>query len=467
MTEPELIRLIAACAGTAVVTALVVGLAALSGQRRQREALDQLRSERDATAGRLGDSVARVEDLGQELAVSKEREREQALANVSLQIQLEERERSLREQLANFEAAKNQLKLEFESLSQKVLDQRDKQLRDANQTNISAVLKPLEKQIEGFQTHVGRLHKDFLQNSASLEQQIRSLETVGLAMSGEASNLTRALKGDKKLVGNWGEAQLERTLQLAGLQPGEHYETQVSYPVDGGRRLVPDAVVKLPDGKNLVIDSKVSLVDYERAIVAETDAERETALAAHTQAVKNHIDQLASKDYASLPGMASPDFVLMFMPVEPAYIEVMRSSRDLFNHGYRKNVVMVSHSTLMPILRTVSNLWRLERSSAEARAISERAGEVYNAVSTVAERLESLGKSLQAAGNHYNSTVTALVGRQGLHARVEQFRALSNRTIKAFPEGLDTIPEDNDVGRLSSLAGAASEAEDPDPSADA
>lgn len=463
MTEPELIRLLAACAGTAVLTALLAALVAQGRQRRQSDALDELRSERDTTAGRLEDNLARLAGLDRELAASQKREREQALANVSLQIQLEERERSLREQLANFETSKSQLKLEFESLSQKVLDQRDKQLRDANQTNISAVLKPLEKQIEGFQTHVGRLHKDFLQNSASLEQQIRSLETVGLAMSGEASNLTRALKGDKKLVGNWGEAQLERTLQLAGLQPGEHYETQVSYPAEGGRRLVPDAVVKLPDGKNLVIDSKVSLVDYERAILAETDAEREAALAAHAQAVKNHIDQLAGKDYASLPGMASPDFVLMFMPVEPAYIEVMRSSRDLFNHGYRKNVVMVSHSTLMPILRTVSNLWRLERSSAEAKAISERAGEVYNAVSTVAERLEALGKSLQAAGNHYNSTVTALVGRQGLHARVEQFRTLSNRTIKAFPEGLDTIPEDNDVGRLNSLTGSGSDAEEPAP----
>ena len=164
---------------------------------------------------------------------------------------------------------------------------------------------------------------------------------MGQVMSSEASNLTQALKGDKKLVGNWGEAQLERTLELAGLRRGEHYEAQQAFKGEDGQRFLPDFVIFLPQDKHVVIDSKVSLVDYERAITAEEDAVRTQALAAHANAVKRHIDQLSDKDYANLAGLQSPDFVLMFMPVEPAYIEIMRTNRDLFNYGYKKNVILV------------------------------------------------------------------------------------------------------------------------------
>lgn len=361
----------------------------------------------------------------------------------------EERDKTFKLQLEQVEANKSALKVEFENLSRELLAARGKELVEANSNSLNAILKPLSEKIDGFQHRVNQVHSDMIQNSASLIQQIKQLETVGLTMSADAQHLTEALKGDKKLVGNWGETQLERTLELAGLRAGEHYDSQASFKDEAGKRYLPDFVIRLPEGKNLVVDSKVSLVDYEAAVAADAEPLREAALKRHGEAVKAHIDNLASKAYQQLPGLSSPDFVMMFMPVEPAYIEVMRNHRDLFAYGYQKGVVMVSHSTLMPILRTVANLWMVERSNEEAREISARAGEIFNSVSLVAERLASLGGSLQTASKKYNEAVTALTGRQGLQGKVERFQSLSAKATRPFPEELRPIITENDRLQLS------------------
>jgi len=368
----------------------------------------------------------------------------------------EERDKAFKLQLEQVEANKSALKIEFENLSRELLSARGKELVETNSNNLNAILKPLSEKIDGFQHRVNQVHSDMIQNSASLIQQIKQLETVGLTMSADAQHLTEALKGDKKLVGNWGETQLERTLELAGLRAGEHYDSQASFKDEAGKRYLPDFVIRLPEGKNLVVDSKVSLVDYEAAVAADAEPLREAALKRHGEAVKAHIDNLAAKAYQQLPGLSSPDFVMMFMPVEPAYIEVMRNHRDLFAYGYQKGVVMVSHSTLMPILRTVANLWMVERSNEEAREISARAGEIFNSVSLVAERLASLGGSLQTASKKYNETVTALSGRQGLQGKVERFQSLSAKATRPFPEKLRTISTENDRLQLSSSNGEES-----------
>ena len=299
-----------------------------------------------------------------------------------------------------------------------------------------------------------------MKGNTALEKEIHKVLDVGLEMNSQASNLTTALKGDKKTAGNWGEAQLERTLELAGLQSGEHYEAQSSFRDEQGKLKLPDFLIKLPDGKNLVIDSKVSLVDYDRAIGADTDEQREEALNAHAQAVRNHIDDLASKDYVNLPGIGSPDFVLMFMPVEPAYIEAMKHNKELFNYGYKKGVVMVSHTTLMPILRTVANLWMIDKSNKEAREISTKAGDIYNQVCLVAERLNKLGNTLKAANNHYNDTVKGLVGKQGLHGKVERFQQLSTRANKEMT-ALEPIHADIENDRIDTTMSQEDTAAEP------
>jgi DNA recombination protein RmuC len=379
--------------------------------------------------------------------------RHNGLLNEHTELQTQQREREDRhgEQIELLNEARESMKKEFENLANKIFEDKGKNFTSTSKESLEAMLKPFREQISGFQTRINEVHTESVRGNTALEKEIQKVLDVGLEMNSQASNLTMALKGDKKTAGNWGEAQLERTLELAGLQAGDHYESQTAFRDEDGKRKLPDFVIRLPDDKNLVIDSKVSLVDYDRAIAAETDEERTTALNAHAQAVRNHIDDLSSKDYANLPGIGSPDFVLMFMPIEPAYIEAMKHNKGLFNYGYSKGVIMVSHTTLMPILRTVANLWMIDQSNKEAREISSRAGDIYNQVCLVAERLHKLGNTLKAANNHYNDTVKGLVGKQGLHGKVERFQQLPARANKEMA-ALQPIHDDIENDRLESAA---------------
>ena len=442
MTGPALVWLGIA---VAVSTALVMSLVQL---RRQRAELDARQQEmvHHLTAASLADE--RCTKLESERTALQEQ-----LSDLKAQLSaqaatLSERESHHQSQVKWAEESRMTLRAELEVIGQKLLSSSGKALETTNQKSLDSLLKPLAEKIDQFQSRVNQVHTDMVRNSASLSEQIKHLESLGVSMSGEAQNLTRALKGDKKLVGNWGEAQVEKTLELAGLRRGEHFDAQVAVKDERGDRHLPDFIIRLPEGKNLVIDSKVSLVDYERAVTAESDADRTTALDAHAKAVRHHIDALSAKDYANLPGMDSPDFVLMFMPVEPAYIEVMRGHRELFNHGYQKNVILVSHTTLMPILRTVANLWMIEHSNREAREISERAGDIYNTVCLLGERLLSLGTSISTTANNYNDAVKAVQGKQGLLGKVSRFQSLSQRANKSFPDALSPIEPEVEAIRL-------------------
>lgn len=369
------------------------------------------------------------------------------------QATLEERERRYREQVKFLRDSREQLTREFENLANRIFEDKGRRFNASSRDSLEALLLPFREQISSFQTRINEVHSEALRGNTLLESEIRKVLDVGLQMNVQAGNLTDALKGDSKTMGNWGEAQLERTLELSGLLPGDHYESQRAFTDHEGRRRLPDFLVRLPGGKHLVIDSKVSLLDYSRAVSASSDLEREEALTSHSRAVKRHIEELAAKDYGNLPDLGSPSFVLMFMPVEPAYIEALKADRELFDYGYRRNVVLVSHTTLMPVLRTVANLWMVDRSHREVREIADAAGDIYNQVCTLSERLSGLGKSLAAASNHYNSTVTALVGNQGLHGKVDRFKGLSARASKTLPE-MESLHLDDESDRID-LAMAA------------
>ncbi len=461
---------IAAALAATVLTALLVSIwQGITIRRALASSLEQLRIREEelaeARAEQRGQSVALTQSQQQiqaaqtellamkvELADSSSRLSHSQKEHAQLQTRLREREDRHQEQIQLLNETRENLKKEFENLANRIFEDKSKSFTASSQTSLENLLKPFREQITGFQTRVNEVHSESIRGNTALEKEIQKVLTVGLEMNHQASNLTVALKGDKKAAGNWGEAQLQRTLELAGLQAGEHYEAQTAYRDEDGKRKLPDFVIKLPDSKNLIIDSKVSLIDYDRAIAADTDEERTEALNAHAQAVRNHIDDLASKDYSNLPGIGSPDFVLMFMPIEPAYIEAMKHNKGLFNYGYSKGVVMVSHTTLMPILRTVANLWMVEQSNREAKEISSRAGDIYNQVCLVAERLQRLGNTLRAANNHYNETVTGLVGKQGLHGKVERFQQLSTRANKEMA-GLEPIHEEIESDRLGLVIG--------------
>ncbi|WP_255474993.1 DNA recombination protein RmuC [Pusillimonas sp. ANT_WB101] len=333
-----------------------------------------------------------------------------------------------------FEQSRAQLKTEFENLASQILEEKGRVFAHNSRVSLDAMLKPLRDQIDSFQSRVNQVHDETVRGNASLGSEVRRVMEMGLKISAEANTLAQALKGDKKTTGNWGEIQLETTLELAGLMKDAHFKAQPRFKDGEGNSRQPDFVVTLPDQKHMVIDSKVSLVDYERAVAATELADREAALDAHVKAVRNHIDDLARKDYTNLVGMRSPSFVLMFMPIEPAYIEALRHSPDLFEYGYRSSVILVSHTTLMPILKTVANLWMMAHSNEEAQALSDRAGDVYNQVVVVAERLKKLGDTLETVRRQYNSTVTAVAGQQGLHGKAARFGELSSKAHKRMPD---------------------------------
>ena len=460
-------------AGIAAVACMAIGLiiGLLRGQfvteRLRRELAasnDELKDELSEAGSHIRGLTVELEQLHRQLDHGQRRLEEEgerlsqmshkyhALQTDYTRLHTEHRERQDRhaEQVQLLNEARDNLKKEFENLANRIFEDKGKSFTTTSRESLEAMLKPFREQISGFQSRINEVHSESVRGHTALEKEIQKVLEVGLEMNSQATNLTSALKGDKKTTGNWGEAQLQRTLELAGLQAGEHYDAQASFKDDEGRRKLPDFIIKLPDGKNLVIDSKVSLVDYDRAISADSDEERELALNAHAMAVRKHIDDLASKDYVNLPGIGSPDFVLMFMPIEPAYIEAMKHNKDLFNYGYQKGVVMVSHTTLMPILRTVANLWMIEKSNNEAREISSRAGEIYNQVCLVAERLNKLGNTLKAANNHYNDTVRGLAGQQGLYGKIERFQQLSTKANKEM-SALEHIHADIETDRLENL----------------
>ncbi len=470
--DPQLLIIAGGVAGGLVLgllTGLLIGL--LRGQgsvdRLRREltednealqlALAQSNREVTAREVQLAQVEAQLQERSQRWTAAQDelqsiRARYHALQNDHARLQTRQKERDNRheEQIQLLNEARDNLKQEFQLLANKIFEDKGRNFTATNRESLESLLKPFREQITRFESRVNEVHTESVKGQSALEAEIKKVLEVGLEMNSQATNLASALKGDKKTAGNWGEAQLQRTLELAGLLPGDHFETQASFTDSAGKRRLPDFVIKLPDRKSLVIDSKVSLVDYERAISAETEEERANALRAHAQAVRNHIDDLAAKDYANLPGMDSPDFVLMFMPVEPAYIEAMKHNRDLFNYGYQRAVVMVSHTTLMPILRTVANLWMIDQSNRQAREISARAGEIYNQVCLVAERLQKLGNTLKAANNHYNQTVKGLAGQQGLHGKIDRFRQLSSKVSKEMAE-LEPIHSDLEIEKLEAI----------------
>lgn len=423
----------------------------LSGVKNQFEQQTiKVQTENQGLQYRLTERDEQIHHLTQERQNLTEKLTALSQELTGLKTTLAEKEKHFSEQQQNFEQSKQQLGVEFQNLANRILDEKSRSFSQSNQTALETLLKPFREQIEGFQKRVNEIHSESVKGNAGLEAEIKKVLEIGLNMSQEASNLTSALKGEKKTLGNWGEVQLERALQLAGLEENVHYRAQAHFKDEQGGRNYPDFVLNLPDEKHLIIDSKMSLVAYESAVNSDDDFERERLLKEHISALKSHINDLHKKDYSNLIGMRSPNFVLMFIAVEPAYIEALKSDPALFNYGYERNVIMVSHTTLMPILRTVANLWRIERGNAEAKEIAEKAGEIYNQICLVAERLNKLGNSLSTVSNQYNSTVTALVGQQGLVSKVERFRALSAKANKTMPD-VDLLNNQIDLARLTTL----------------
>jgi len=373
--------------------------------------------------------------------------------NIRLETQIEEKQKANEDKVQLLEQSEARLKKEFENLANKIFEEKGKSFSDSSQSSLNAMLRPFKDQIEGFQKRVNEVHIEAIKGNTNLVSEIKKYAEVGSALSEDAKNLTAALKGDAQYRGAWGEAQLERTLQMSGLVEVTHYTKQDSFSSDGGAKKQTDFIIYLPNGGGFIIDSKMTLLDYDRAISAKTDEEAMVAMTAHVTAVKKYIDDLSKKDYPSVADIQSPDFTFLFMPIEPAFIEALKHDKGLFSYGYEKNVILVSHTTLTPILRVISAVWTLYSTSSHATKLGDKAMEIYNSVCEVSNRTDKLGNSLKAVGNHWNSLRTALIGNQGLAGKVERFATLSTKT-KSEMTNMEQIQIGDDDARLQLRAKA-------------
>jgi len=354
--------------------------------------------------------------------------------HTALQTRLQEERRSMEEKLGLLRNAEVQLIAQFENLAGRILEEKTQKFTEQNKTQLDGLLAPFRDQLGDFRKKVDDMHIDEVKDRASLRQEIHSLRQQTQQINQEAINLTRALKGDKKVQGAWGEMILERVLEQSGLRKGIEYETQGGFRDADKRLFKPDVIIHLPEGKDIVIDSKVSLVAYERYAALDDGAEREVALGEHVQAVRNHVRSLGQKDYANLNGLRSLDFILMFMPIEAAFLLAFQHDEKLFNDAFANQIVIVTPTTLLATLRTIENIWRYERQNENAKAIAEKASTVYDKLRGFLEDLEKLGNQLGAVHKTYDDAMNKLTrGRGNLIRQAESFVELGVKASKSLP----------------------------------
>lgn len=357
---------------------------------------------------------------------------------VELSRQLSSREsdyRNLREKLEEqkqeIEALQKKFTLEFKNLANEIFEEKSKKFTDQNKTNLSGLLDPLKEKITEFEKKVEQTHKENIERNSALKEQILGLKELNQQITKEAENLTKALKGEAKTQGNWGEMILESILERSGLVNGEHYQTQVSLTNEHGKRLQPDVVVKLPDNKNIIIDSKVSLTAYERFVNCGDEAGKAKCLKEHLSSIRVHLKGLGEKNYQQLYQTGSLDFVLLFIPVEPAFGLAVQNDAELFSDAYSRNVVIVSPTTLIATLRTISSIWRQEQQGRNAQEIARQGGLLYDKFVAFYDDLSKVGKHLDDSKKVYADAMKKLYdGRDNLTRKAERLRELGAKTIK-------------------------------------
>jgi DNA recombination protein RmuC len=326
---------------------------------------------------------------------------------------------------------------EFENLANKILDEKTDKFTALNKENIKNILTPLQEKITHFEKKVEDTHKASIGQHASLKEQILGLKDLNLKMSKEATNLTKALKGDTKLQGNWGELVLERVLEKSGLEKNREYFVQKSFVNDNGDRVLPDVVISLPDNKKMIVDSKVSLVHYEQYVNEEDETLRESFLKEHVNSIKRHVEQLGDKNYHDLYKIDSPDFVLLFIPIEPAFAIALNLDNSLYNKAFERNIVIVTPTTLLATLRTIDTMWNNEKQQKNAVEIARQAGALYDKFHNLMLDLMGVGKDIDKAKLNYSSAMNKLYeGKGNLITSVEKIKKLGAKAKKSLPESV-------------------------------
>lgn len=372
-----------------------------------------------------------IGELNQELKQEREKLLTVSGENSSLKANFKNLQERLSEQKEEVANLQQRFAAEFKNLANEIFEEKSKKFTDQNKTNLDHLLKPLGEKLQEFERKVEQTNKDSLERSTALREQIIGLRDLNERMTREAENLTKALKGDTKVQGDWGELILERILERSGLEKGREYFMQESYTNEAGRRLRPDVIIKLPDNKNLIIDAKASLVAYEKYANADTEAERAQHLKDHLLSFKAHVKGLSEKNYHQLFETGSLDYVLMFVPIESAFALLVQYGGELYNEAHNKNIIIVSPATLIATLRTVSSIWKHEYQNRNALEIARQGGALYDKFTAFVEDLTEVGKSLDKSKQQYGEAMKKLVdGKDNLIRKTERLKELGAKTSK-------------------------------------
>jgi DNA recombination protein RmuC len=391
---------------------------------QERDALiETLKSERHTVEAKLEEK--RTHLIGLERRIGE------------LNVQLEEEREHARLRLEEFNEAKEMMRKEFEALASNIMRQNSLHFGDISKARVEEVLKPLREEVGAFKKRIEEVHTHETKELATLMHEIRSLKELNLKIGEDAKNLTKALRGESKTQGIWGEMVLERVLEASGLREGEEYEREVSLQNDEQKRYRPDVIVHLPDKRDIIIDAKTSLLAYERYVNAEDEAQKHSYALQHLQSVNKHIEALEKKRYERLEGVNTLDFIFLFMPVEGALMLALQTDPSLYDKAFSRRIVLVSPTTLLVALRAVEHTWRTDKQSKNALEIAKKAGDLYDKFVGFTEELEKVGKQLDAAQKSYRNAWKRLSeGRGNLVRRVEELRTLGAKAHKELPDSL-------------------------------
>ena len=379
----------------------------------------------------------RLQDKNKE---NNELRREKEFLSIELATKNEELKNlqlKLNENKNEVEKLQDKFTKEFENLANKILDEKSTKFTEQNKENLKTILNPLHEKIQTFEKKVDDSQKESISMHAALKEQLLGLKELNSQMSKEALNLTKALKGDSKTQGNWGELVLERVLEKSGLEKDREYFVQQSFTNDEGKRIMPDVVIHLPDNKKMIVDSKVSLTAYEQYINTEDETHKDRFVKEHLLSLKRHIEQLSEKKYEDIYKIESPDFVLLFVPIEPAFAVALNEDNTLYNKAFEKNIVIVTPTTLLATLRTIDTMWNNEKQQRNAIEIARQAGALYDKFEGLLKDLIGVGKKIDASKSDYNNAMNKLVnGRGNLITSVEKLKKMGAKAKKALPQSI-------------------------------
>jgi len=405
--------------------------------------LEKEKSQLEERVTRIGEMESQISKLNEELDAKKNENTELIKRIDELETAIEKERKSAEEKLKLLEESKEELKNEFKNLSNEILEEKSKKFTETNKENIDSILSPLKEEFIQFKKTVAETYDKESRDRTALKTQIDSLKELNEKLGKEALSLTNALKGDSQKQGAWGEVILERVLEESGLHKGREYETQLSFNDDVGKRKRPDAIVHLPNNKDVIIDSKVSIVAYQNYHQTENEEEKKQYLKDHLQSIKNHIKGLSLKNYEDIEEIRTLDYVLMFIPIESAFMLAMENDRELFSEAFEKNMVIVTPSTLLVTLKTIQNIWRYEKQNKHAQEIAKKAGDLYDKFVNFSESLREVGTNLDRAKKSYDTAVNRLsTGKGNLISQAQKIKTLGIKTKKEFSSNLLDNAED-------------------------